>query len=152
VTNLTDGPIVIEEFEAQFQSSSEELRLLPTAYSRGHVQGYVADSEKTYREVGSSKESLFQVGPLSLALGATRAYGFSLSFDLYQSGRKLALTDENAARRLLQLAVGGHVDKMGNCRGVAGPVNVTLRLAGGRQLHSHSKTLLVVVGCAIVFP
>lgn len=151
VSNLTDRPIVIEGFDVQFPSRVEELRLLSTSRGLDHVQGYVAESEAVYRKLGSSRESLFQIGPFPLAAGATRAYGFYLSFDLYQSGRTLVLTDENSARRLLQLAIGGNFDETGTCRPGRGPVSVTLRLSGGRQLRSDSETWLAVVGCSISF-
>lgn len=150
VTNLTDHPIVIEEFEPDFNPSDTrwQLRYKHT----GVLQVYVADNEKLYRDhkQGSSElEPLLQVGSVMLGPRSKRYCGFYLSFDVYHNGEETVLTDPDRARELVQLAIGGSVDDQKRCRVAIGSMNALLRLSDGTALRFTPTTLLAVSGCVM---
>lgn len=148
VTNLTDRPVTITEFDPAFMPVDKNQAMLAVE-SPAVIDAFVAETEDVFHE--GTRDQEFRAGSITLPPGSKRYVAIRTFLVMTQRGRRIELTNLDEANRLVLLAIGGDADHH-PCRVVIGPFGGVFRFADNTSQNFISRTSLFVPGCYVTVP
>lgn len=148
LTNLTDRPITITDFDPAFMPVDKDQAMLFVEH-RGVLDTFMAETEDAFHNGTGDLD--FKGGSVTLPPGSKRYVAFRTFLTMSQHGALVDLTNLDEANRLVLLAIGGDADHH-PCRVVVGPFGGVFYFVDDTSQTFISRTALFVPGCYVSVP